>query len=49
MQADGSFLYTFPKNFVGTVEFAPLPSAANGSTLTVRKRNVFFARHFQGT
>eukprot|EP01043_Picozoa_sp_COSAG02_P063362 COSAG02_NODE_8960_length_2381_cov_2.740140_1_plen_593_part_01 len=33
--ADGSFLYEFPKNFVGTIEFAPLPSATNGSTLTV--------------
>ena len=33
--ADGSFLYTFPKNFVGTIEFAPLPAASNGSALTV--------------
>ena len=32
---DGSFLYTFPKNFVGTIEFAPLPSAEQGSNLTV--------------
>ena len=33
--ADGSFLYTFPKNFVGTIKFQPLPSAAAGSNLTV--------------
>lgn len=33
--ADGSFIYTFPKNFVGTIEFAPLPSAVAGSNLTV--------------
>ena len=33
--ADGGFLYTFPKNFVGTIQFQPLPSAASSSTLTV--------------
>lgn len=33
---DGSYLYTFPKNFVGQIEFASLPKAANGSNLTVR-------------
>lgn len=32
---DGDFLYTFPKNFVGTIEFSPLPLAQNGSSLTV--------------
>ena len=32
---DGAFLYTFPKNFVGTIQFAPLPAAATGSNLTV--------------
>ena len=32
---DGGFVYAFPKNFVGTIEFAPLPLAANGSSLTV--------------
>ena len=35
MSSIGSFLYGFPKNFVGTVQFAPLPSAASGSNLTV--------------
>lgn len=33
--ADGGYLYTFPKNFVGTVQFQPLSSAASGSNLTV--------------
>jgi hypothetical protein len=33
--ADGGFLYTFPKNFVGTIKFQPLPSATSGSNLTV--------------
>ena len=32
---DGGFLYTFPKNFVGTIQFAPLPAATSGSNLTV--------------
>jgi hypothetical protein len=31
----GAFLYKFPRNFVGTVEIAPLPSAENNSSLTV--------------
>jgi hypothetical protein len=34
-ETDGSFLYSFEKNFVGTIEFAPLPFAENGSNLTV--------------
>jgi alpha-L-rhamnosidase len=33
--SDGSFLYSFPKTFVGTVQFKPLPAAATGSNLTV--------------
>eukprot|EP01052_Picozoa_sp_SAG31_P006639 SAG31_NODE_307_length_17957_cov_5.236645_11_plen_181_part_00 len=33
--ADGGFLYTFPKNFVGTIRVQPLPSATTGSNLTV--------------
>jgi hypothetical protein len=33
--ADGGFLYTFPKNFVGTIKLAPLPTATSGSNLTV--------------
>jgi alpha-L-rhamnosidase len=32
---DGAFLYKFPKNFVGTVRLAPLPSAETNSSLTV--------------
>lgn len=31
----GDFLYTFPKNFVGTVKISKLPSAADGSSLLV--------------
>jgi hypothetical protein len=31
----GDYLYTFPKNFVGTVKVAPLPGAAAGSNLTI--------------
>jgi hypothetical protein len=30
------FLYTFPKNFVGTVEIAPLPDAAAGSQINLQ-------------
>jgi alpha-L-rhamnosidase len=33
---DGDFLYTFPKNFVGTIKLAPLPTAANGSSVNIR-------------
>lgn len=33
--SDSAFLYTFPKNFVGQVRLAPLPSAATNSSLTV--------------
>ena len=33
--SDGGYLYSFPKNFVGTIQFKPLPSAASGSNLTV--------------
>jgi hypothetical protein len=33
---DGGFVYAFPKNFVGTVKFAPLPSAVAGSRLDVQ-------------
>lgn len=32
---DGAFLYRFPKNFVGTVRIAPLPTAETNSSLTV--------------
>jgi alpha-L-rhamnosidase len=32
---DGAFLYEFPRNFVGTVRLAPLPSAETNSSLTV--------------
>ena len=32
---DGGFLYTFAKNFVGTIKLQPLPSAVSGSKLTV--------------
>ena len=31
----GGFLYKFPRNFVGTIEIAPLPAAENNSSLTV--------------
>ena len=30
-----AWLYTFPRNFVGTVKLAPLPLAANGSQISV--------------
>jgi len=33
--AGGSYLYTFPKNFVGTVRVQALPSATAGSNITV--------------
>jgi hypothetical protein len=33
--ADGSWVYAFPKNFVGTVKVAPLPFAENGSKLEI--------------
>jgi hypothetical protein len=33
--SDGDYLYSFPKNFVGTVRVAPLPGAAAGSTLSL--------------
>ena len=33
--AGGDYLYTFPKNFVGTVEIAPLPDAAAGSRINL--------------
>ena len=32
---DGAFLYKFPRNFVGTVRIAPLPTAETNSSLTV--------------
>ena len=31
----GDFLYTFPKNFVGTVKVKALPAAASGSSLSI--------------
>ena len=33
--SDGAFLYKFSRNFVGTVQIAPLPAAETNSTLTV--------------
>eukprot|EP00039_Didymoeca_costata_P030726 m.31059 g.31059 ORF g.31059 m.31059 type:complete len:1152 (-) comp8275_c0_seq1:33-3488(-) len=33
---DGSFLYTFPRNFVGTIQISPLPQAAASSSLQVQ-------------
>ena len=33
--ADGSFFYTFPINFVGVVRVAPLPQAPTGATITL--------------
>jgi hypothetical protein len=34
--ADGSFLYKFPKNFVGTIRVEALPGAASGSQLSLQ-------------
>ena len=33
--ADGSWVYAFPKNFLGTVKVEPLPSVENGSKLEI--------------
>lgn len=32
---DGDYLYTFPKNFVGTVAISPMPEAADGSSVNI--------------
>ena len=33
--SDGSYLYKFPKNFVGTVRLAALPAAETGSNISI--------------
>ncbi len=33
---DGAWLYTFPKNLVGTIRLAPLPSALPGAVISVQ-------------
>ena len=34
--AKGDYLYTFPKNFVGTIALSPMPESANGSSVNIR-------------